>query len=64
MSGARRLELVGQAYRFALQTVRLTERRLHPGFLPAELNWRVIQRMHGVLTFDRAYDGKADERNR
>ncbi len=63
MSGARRLELVGQAYRLALQTVRLTEQRLHPDLSPEELNWRVIRRMHGDPTLGRVVGAKANERN-
>jgi hypothetical protein len=58
MSGARRLELVGQAYRLALETVRVTESRQHPNITPKELNWRVIRRMHGDLSL-----GKATESN-
>ncbi|MFN2169766.1 MAG: hypothetical protein ACK2UY_05555 [Anaerolineae bacterium] len=47
MSGARRLELVGQAYHLALETTRASERGLDPGVSPEELDRRVIRRMHG-----------------
>jgi hypothetical protein len=47
MSPARRLELAFQAYQFALDTVRLTERRRHPDLSPDELAWRVTRRMQG-----------------
>lgn len=60
MSGSRRLELVCQAYRFALETVRFTERCRHPDLTSEELNWRVIQRMHGDLSLRRAGEPGAD----
>jgi hypothetical protein len=47
MSPARRLELAFQAYQFALDTVRLTERQRHPDLSPDELAWRVTRRMQG-----------------
>ena len=47
MSPARRLELAFQAYQFALDAVRLTERRRHPDLSPRELEWRVTRRMQG-----------------
>jgi hypothetical protein len=47
MSPARRLELAFQAYQFALDIVRLTERRRHPDLPPDELAWRVTRRMQG-----------------
>jgi hypothetical protein len=47
MSPARRLELAFQAYQFALDTLRLTERRRHPDLPPNELAWRVTRRMQG-----------------
>ena len=47
MSPARRLELTFQAYQFALDTVRLTERGRHPDLSPQELAWRVTRRMQG-----------------
>jgi hypothetical protein len=45
MTPARRLEIAFQAYQFALDAVRLTERRDHPDLSPEELNWRVTRRM-------------------
>jgi hypothetical protein len=47
MSPARRLELAFQAYQFALDVVRLTERKAHPDLSPEELAWRVTRRMQG-----------------
>jgi len=47
MTPARRLELAFQAYQFALDAVRLTERRRHPDLSPEELDWRVTRRMQG-----------------
>jgi len=47
MSPARRLELAFQAYQFALDAVRLTERRNHPDLSPEELAWRVTRRIQG-----------------
>ncbi len=47
MSPARRLEIAFQAYQFALDAVRTTERRRHPDLTPEELAWRVTRRMQG-----------------
>ena len=47
MTPARRLDITFQAYQFALDTVRLTERRRHPDLAPEELAWRVTRRMQG-----------------
>lgn len=47
MSPARRLELAFQAYQFALDVVRLTERQRHPDLPAQELAWRVTRRMQG-----------------
>ena len=47
MSPARRLELAFQAYQFALEVVRLTERHAHPDLSPEALNWRITRRMQG-----------------
>jgi hypothetical protein len=47
MPPARRLELAFQAYQFALDAVRLTERQRHPDLSPDELAWRVTRRMQG-----------------
>jgi len=47
MTPARRLELAFQAYRLALEAVRVTERQAHPDLSPEELAWRVTRRMQG-----------------
>ena len=47
MTPARRLEIAFQAYQFALDVVRLTERNQHPDLSPEELAWRVTRRMQG-----------------
>ena len=47
MTPARRLDLAFQAYQFALDVVRLTERQRHPDLPPQELAWRVTRRMQG-----------------
>jgi hypothetical protein len=47
MTPARRLEIAFQAYQFALDMVRLTERQRHPDLSPEELAWRVTRRMQG-----------------
>ena len=47
LSPARRLELAFQAYQFALDAVRTTERQRHPDLSPEELAWRVTRRMQG-----------------
>ena len=47
MIPARRLEIAFQAYQFAIEIVRLTERRRHPELSPEELAWRVTRRMQG-----------------
>lgn len=53
MSPARRLDLAFQAYQFALDVVRLSERRRHPDLPPDELAWRVTRRMQGNLKLGR-----------
>ena len=47
MTPARRLEVAFQAYQFALEVVRLTERRRHPELSEEELAWHVTRRMQG-----------------
>ncbi len=47
MTPTQRLRIVFQAYHFALQVVRATERRQHPNLSEEELKWRGIRRMHG-----------------
>ena len=45
MTPAQRLKLAFQAYQFALDAVRTTERQRHPDLSPEELAWRVTRRM-------------------
>ena len=45
MTPARRLEIAFQAYQFALDAIRVAERRDHPDAPPEELAWRVTRRM-------------------
>jgi hypothetical protein len=47
MTPAQRLDLAFQAYQFALDVVRLTERRRHPHLSSDRLNWRITRRMQG-----------------
>jgi hypothetical protein len=47
MSPAERLEVAFQAYQFALDAVRTTERERHPDLSSEELAWRVTRRMQG-----------------
>jgi hypothetical protein len=47
MTPAQRLDLAFQAYQFALDAVRLTERRRHPNLSEDDFNWRVTRRMQG-----------------
>jgi hypothetical protein len=57
MTPAQRLDLACQAYQFALDAVRLTERRNHPNLSPEALAWRVTRRMQGDRSLGREYDG-------
>lgn len=63
MSPARRLDLVGQMYHWALETVRTTERQRHPDLSPEEFKWRVIRRMHGDLSLDQTGESQPDARD-
>lgn len=54
MTPAQRLDLAFQAYQFALEAVRLTERRRYPNLSKEELNWRVTRRMQGNQKLGRA----------
>ncbi len=56
MSGAQRLEIAFQAYRFTLNIVRLTERKRAPDLSPEEFDWRVTRRMQGNQKLGREYD--------
>ncbi|MFH1927273.1 MAG: hypothetical protein ABIK79_03725 [Chloroflexota bacterium] len=47
MTPAQRLELAFQAYQFALDAVRTTEKQRHPDLSPEELAWRVTRWMQG-----------------
>ncbi|GAB4443760.1 MAG: hypothetical protein Kow0031_26060 [Anaerolineae bacterium] len=47
MTPVERLAVADQAYHFALEAVRLTERQRHPDLSEEEFNWRVIRRMQG-----------------
>ena len=53
MSPAQRLELAFQAYQFALEIVRVTERRAHPNMLSEDLNWHITRRMQGDQSLGR-----------
>jgi hypothetical protein len=53
MSPAERLEVAFQAYQFALEAVRASERERHPELSPEELAWRVTRRMQGDPTLGR-----------
>lgn len=57
MTPAQRLDLACQAYQFALEVVRLTERRNHPDLSAEELAWRVTRRMQGDRRLGREHDG-------
>jgi len=56
MTPAQRLDLACQAYQFALDAVRLTERRNHPDLSPEALAWRITRRMQGDRSLGREYD--------
>jgi hypothetical protein len=52
MTPARRLAIAFQMHQFALDAIRVTERRKHPELTPDELNWRVTRRMLGNLKLE------------
>jgi hypothetical protein len=56
MPPAQRLDQACQAYQFALDAVRLTERRNHPDLSPEALAWRITRRMQGDRSLGREYD--------
>ncbi len=58
MSPTERLEVAFQAYQFALDTVRLTERQRHPDLSEEEFKWRVIRRMQGDQSLGRELDAR------
>ncbi|MCC7355706.1 MAG: hypothetical protein IT330_18345 [Anaerolineae bacterium] len=45
MTPAQRLEIAFQAYQFALEIVRVAERRRHPDLSPEGLAWQVTRRI-------------------
>ncbi|MFN8491372.1 MAG: hypothetical protein U0350_27490 [Caldilineaceae bacterium] len=47
MTPVQRLDITFQAYQFALDVVRITERKKHPHLSPEELAWRVTRRIQG-----------------
>lgn len=57
MGPIKRLEMAFQAYQFALEAVRLTERQKHPELSPEELNWRIVERMQGQKFARRSNNG-------
>ena len=57
MTPAQRLDLACQAYQFALDAVRLTERRNYPDLSPEALAWRITRRMQGDRSLGKEYDG-------
>lgn len=56
MTPARRLAIAFQMHQFALNAIRVTERRRHPELTPDELNWRVARRMLGNPKLGKALD--------
>lgn len=58
MSPAERLEIAFQAYQFALEAVRLTERRRHSNLSEEAFKWRVIRRMQGNQRLGRELDAE------
>lgn len=62
MTPARRLDIAFQAYQFALEVVRTTERRDHPDLSPEELAWRVTRRMQGDPGLGRDRDDRTGTR--
>jgi len=60
MSAVERLAIAFQAYHFALEAVRLTERQRHPNLSEHELNWRVVRRMQGNQKLGREFDVKSN----
>ncbi len=56
MTPARRLAIAFQMHQFALNAIRVTERRKYPELTPDELNWRVTRRMLGNLKLGAEFD--------
>lgn len=64
MSPAERLEIAFQAYQFALEAVRLSERQRHPDLPELEFRWRVIRRMQGNQRLGRKRDAGSGHASR
>jgi hypothetical protein len=64
MTPVERLEVAFQAYQFALEAVRLTERQRHPDLSEEELRWRVIRRMRGDQWLGRERDARTGQPSR
>ncbi len=64
MSPVERLEVAFQAYHFALEAVRLTERQRYPDLPEEEFKWRVIRRMQGNQRLGRKPDAGAGHTTR
>jgi hypothetical protein len=61
MSPVERLEVAFQAYQFALDAVRLTERQRHPDLSEEELRWRVIRRVQANQQLGREKDARSSD---
>jgi len=55
MTNAQRLEIAFQAYQFALNAVRITERTRAPDISEEEFNWRITRRMQGNQKLGREF---------
>lgn len=55
MTPAQRLDIAFQAYQFALDVVRLTERKKRPHLSSDELAWRVTRRLQGNPRLGKAH---------
>ena len=58
MSLVERLAVADQAYHFALEAVRVTERERFPELPEDEFNWRVVRRMQGDQRLGREWHAK------
>lgn len=56
MTPARRLAIAFQMHQFALNAIRVTERRKHPQLTVDEFNWHVTRRMQGNLKLGKELD--------
>jgi hypothetical protein len=64
MTPVERLAIAFQAYQFALEAVRLTERQRHPDLSEEEFRWRVIRRMQGNQRLGREKDDESSHSSR